>query len=55
MLQSQYQIALADDQGTMLSERTGTTPTSATAFGVDLTAAHVRASDVASVQLTITG
>ena len=51
----QYQIALADDQGAVLSERTGTTPISAAAFGVDLTAAHVRVADVASVQLTITG
>lgn len=51
----QFQIALADIRGAVLSERTGTTPLSGTAFDVDITQAHVRASDVAYVELTISG
>jgi hypothetical protein len=50
-----FKLALSDAVGKPLSQMRGVVPTSAGAFTVDLAEAHVRASDVASVHLTIGG
>jgi hypothetical protein len=48
-------ITLSDATGRPLSEAGGVVPGSAGTFTVDLTGVHVAASDVASMQLTVSG